>query len=136
MNDTLNKYTFTLKTWEGESVEATYRLPPLRKLPEYLDKVQIGQEAECAAFILSVKVEEMDRYTDDCIYELLDKVAEQLNPRVTGWIERSVGKVKKAKEDMEAAVSQQKNPGTDSSQTSLPKQDGPTKDVSISPSHK
>lgn len=137
MNDTLNKYSYSLVTWDGESVESSYRLPTLRRLPEYLDLVGVGKEAECAAFILEEKIDKLEQFTDDSIYALLDKVAEQMDPRVAAWINRQAAKIRKINETAKVlGVDQEPNTGTDSSQNSYLARDEPSKKVKIGQSPK
>lgn len=97
MNDTLNSYQFTLTTWGGESVSVDYRLPPLSALPEYLEK-----EADDSAMLEYLCGKEKgfaDRFTDESIYQLLDKVGEQMDPRKAAWISRQAAKIKRVKEN-------------------------------------
>lgn len=91
MNDTLNKYAATLTTWEGESEEILYRLPPLRELPDYMDKLH--DESKLMGFISGKEPGYFDKFTDDSIYAALDKVGEQMDPRIAAWIKRQAAKL-------------------------------------------
>lgn len=116
MIDTLNTYTFELTKWSGEAVTITYSLPPLRGIPEYLDK--LTDESALLEFICKQEQGFADEFTDDSIFALLDKVAEQMDPRQAAWISRQVAKIERVK-SVRGSLGLQTNTGTASLPTSL-----------------
>jgi hypothetical protein len=95
MNDTLNQYKFELTKISGEVEAITYSLPPLRRIGDYIDST-ISYEAQFA-FITGMTVEEMDAFEDQSVYDLLDRVAQQMDPRLAAWIDRTSKRVAKLK---------------------------------------
>ena len=123
MKDTLNLYPFTLQTWDGESTDVGYSLPPLREIPHYVDN--LASEAKLLEFICKEEEGWSDQFTDESIYALLDEVGEQMDPRVTAWIDRQAAKLEKinaAREKLGLPTST----GTASLLISQSKPDGPS----------
>jgi hypothetical protein len=121
MNDTLNQYEATLQSLEGKPVSVEYRLPSLRKIPEYLDLSQ--DDSKLLEFLCNKPEGFADGFTDDSIYEALDKVGEQMDPRIAAWIKRQAAKLRRLRGEREELGLLPKS-GTGSLPTSSSKPDG------------
>jgi len=117
MNDTQNDYKFSLTTWEGVEEEHSYKLPPLRNIEEYM-KLSGNFPAQ-VAYLVGEELEWADRFTDDSIYALLDKVGEQMDPRIAAWAKRIAAINQKLNSIRDAAESSHlDSTGTESAPTS------------------
>lgn len=95
MNDALNSYDFELTTHKGELVAITYQLPPLSKLPHYIDASVL--DSKLVEFICEQEEGWSDQFTDESIYALVDKVSDQMDPRTAAWLKRQAAKIEKLK---------------------------------------
>lgn len=86
MEDVLNEYPMTVRTAGGGSEEVTLRLPSLRQIPAYMDI--LGDFPAQAEFLCGQEQGWADGIADDSVYEICDKGAELMRPRVTAWLDR------------------------------------------------